>query len=198
MAARRVNMCEYFARLTKPLTTSIVFTCSRPLMSVTEGRPAEVLGVWLEVESLSTSAKDVVLGVTFGLSSGALLALGVFDAFEKTRSAPCKKVLWVLLQFSFIQFRGCGQLRKEWIPSKQENTKSGVCDNFRTLCWCFLLEGIASPNRMISLVNYQRIIAARFLRRVLLIMFLWNWRKGLSRCFWSVDTWAIIYFTPCT
>ena len=62
-------------------------------MSVTEGRPAEVLGGSLEVESFSTAAKDVVLGVIFGLWSGALLALGGFDAFEKTRSAPCKKVL---------------------------------------------------------------------------------------------------------
>ena len=74
----------------EPPTTSIVFTCSRPLMSVTEGRPVEVLGVCLEVESFSTAAKDVVLGVTFGLTSGAF---GGFDAFEKTRSAPCKKVL---------------------------------------------------------------------------------------------------------
>ena len=62
-------------------------------MSVTEGRPADILGGSLEVASFSTAAKDVVLGVNLGLSSGALLALSVFDAFEKTRSAPCKKVL---------------------------------------------------------------------------------------------------------
>ena len=72
-------------------------------MSVTAGRLAEVSGDSLGVEFFSRATKDVELGATFDLSPGEL---GVFVVLGNTRSAPCRKVLWVLLQFSFLHFRG--------------------------------------------------------------------------------------------